>query len=294
MNLQGMPAKNGLVNSEEFREAITVIIKSIMAGELSARNLPETYLEENQYIDIDKIYGILETLCIQAISSQKARDYAAKVAEENRAHEMTSDQFKNFCIQRFFEKNGKPFEIDRDNREIFELLVCYFLNDPAFEIYEGGFSLKKGIMLVGGTGTGKTEMMRMFAINPKSTFGVISARAVTDEYQAEGGEIVKKWWTAGFQPIIANDIFRHKVTGICFDDIGTESEGRFFGNQKNVIGDIILNRYDRKNEFRGLTHLTTNCNGDQIEQIYGSRVRSRLREMFNIIVFPGKAKDRRK
>jgi hypothetical protein len=42
-----------------------------------------------------------------------------------------------------------------------------------------------------------------------------------------------------------------------------------------------------------LTHLTTNLNSSEIEQIYGSRLRSRLREQFNLIAFSESAKDKR-
>jgi DNA replication protein DnaC len=43
-----------------------------------------------------------------------------------------------------------------------------------------------------------------------------------------------------------------------------------------------------------LTHITTNLNSSEIEEIYGTRVRSRLREQFNLIAFSESAKDKRK
>lgn len=39
--------------------------------------------------------------------------------------------------------------------------------------------------------------------------------------------------------------------------------------------------------------MTTNLNAEELERLYGDRVRSRLREMFNLISFPPEAKDRR-
>jgi len=41
------------------------------------------------------------------------------------------------------------------------------------------------------------------------------------------------------------------------------------------------------------THITTNLNGDEIEEMYGTRVRSRMREQFNLIAFDEAAKDKR-
>jgi len=43
-----------------------------------------------------------------------------------------------------------------------------------------------------------------------------------------------------------------------------------------------------------MTHATTNLNAEELEKLYGNSVRSRLRSMFNLIVFPSNAKDKRK
>jgi hypothetical protein len=49
----------------------------------------------------------------------------------------------------------------------------------------------------------------------------------------------------------------------------------------NKMAEIILSRYERFTRTRCLTHFTTNLSADEIEERYGSRVRSRLREMCN-------------
>ncbi|NEW80482.1 MAG: ATPase, partial [Gelidibacter sp.] len=38
------------------------------------------------------------------------------------------------------------------------------------------------------------------------------------------------------------------------------------------------------------THITTNLNAEELETRYGSRVRSRLREMLNVVAFDSKDK----
>ncbi|MDT8347935.1 MAG: ATPase, partial [Flavobacteriaceae bacterium] len=45
---------------------------------------------------------------------------------------------------------------------------------------------------------------------------------------------------------------------------------------------------------KGKTHITTNLNAEELEARYGSRVRSRLREMFNLISFDKASVDKRK
>ena len=92
----------------------------------------------------------------------------------------------------------------------------------------------------------------------------------------------------------------------CFDDLGVEPTGRHFGQDINVMGEILLSRYDLLvpsdgNVTRGLskgkrifTHCTTNLNAHEIEARYGSRVRSRMRQLFNLIPFDERSVDKRK
>jgi len=42
------------------------------------------------------------------------------------------------------------------------------------------------------------------------------------------------------------------------------------------------------------THATSNLSASELEEYYGNRVRSRMREMFNLIAFDSGAKDKRK
>jgi hypothetical protein len=43
-----------------------------------------------------------------------------------------------------------------------------------------------------------------------------------------------------------------------------------------------------------VTHATTNLSASDLEAIYGNRLRSRMREMFNLISFPNDTPDKRK
>lgn len=79
----------------------------------------------------------------------------------------------------------------------------------------------------------------------------------------------------------------------CFDDLGLESNLKYYGNECNVVGEILLSRYDLFVSAGQLTHATTNLNSSEIEQLYGNRVRSRMREMFNLVAFTKEAKNKR-
>jgi DNA replication protein DnaC len=59
------------------------------------------------------------------------------------------------------------------------------------------------------------------------------------------------------------------------------------------MAEILLSRYDQFITKKMLTHLTTNLTSSEIDEIYGLRVRSRLREMFNLIAFSSDSKDKR-
>jgi DNA replication protein DnaC len=59
------------------------------------------------------------------------------------------------------------------------------------------------------------------------------------------------------------------------------------------MAEILLSRYDLFISKKLLTHITTNLSATEIETHYGNRVRSRLREMVNLIAFEKTAQDKR-
>jgi hypothetical protein len=59
------------------------------------------------------------------------------------------------------------------------------------------------------------------------------------------------------------------------------------------MGEILLSRYDLFINKKIITHITTNLSASEIEAAYGNRVRSRLRQMLNLIAFNPVTKDKR-
>ena len=59
------------------------------------------------------------------------------------------------------------------------------------------------------------------------------------------------------------------------------------------MAEILLSRYDLFVSKGIPTHLTTNLSASEIEDKYGNRVRSRMREMFNLVAFDKNAGDKR-
>ena len=75
---------------------------------------------------------------------------------------------------------------------------------------------------------------------------------------------------------------------------GYQEGQKFYGNDCSVMAVILLSRYEFFHAFQMLTHITTNLNSTEIENRYGLRVRSRMRELFNLIAFPSSTPDKRK
>lgn len=187
-------------------------------------------------------------------------------------------------------ENEPSFAIDDANREVFEALCLYFSNDQRFE-ERGHGSLKKGLFLTGDVGVGKTLMMQAFSLNKRACFKVANVDLVVFGYQNNGIDGVMKYYSNYNFETKYQYFFQDRI-GTCFDDLGIEEvTSNHFGNEMNVLEKIILIRYENKIPFH-FTHFTSNFDAKVIQERYGTRVRSRLREMCNMIVLKGA--DRRK
>lgn len=174
---------------------------------------------------------------------------------------------------------GKKFHIWEENMDIVYRLCLYMIGDAeACEKFE--IDVDKSILLSGPVGCGKTSLMKLIRhlVPHKRSYEIIPARNITFGFNNIGYKIIEDYGNNGFY---------------CFDDIGVEPIGRHFGKDCNVIGEILLSRHVLFLKHGTKTHGTTNLNADEIEERYGKRVRSRMREMANLIAFKKDAKDKR-
>lgn len=185
---------------------------------------------------------------------------------------------------------GSHFKIiGQDHPVIFKLLVYFLRDEKTAEAL--GISLKKGILLTGPIGCGKTSLMNLMRyISAIHTHHImISTRRISFEFIQDGYAVIQKYSENSF--VTGNQEWEPKI--YCFDDLGAENTLKYFGNDCNVMAEILLSRYDLFISHGMITHITTNLSASEIETIYGNRVRSRLRESMNLISFDFQASDKR-
>jgi hypothetical protein len=80
----------------------------------------------------------------------------------------------------------------------------------------------------------------------------------------------------------------------CFDDLGFEKEAIYYGNECDVMKEIILSRYDLFESIGMITHFTTNLSLEELETRYGESVMSRLEAMMTFVEFDKATPDKRR
>lgn len=183
---------------------------------------------------------------------------------------------------------GERFTIFKEDQELIYRLLVYMIGDKE-GARQKGVSLEKGILLTGPVGCGKTSLMRLVRLfqKPDRRYIVKSSRDISFEFIKDGYDVISHYANR------SQAASHNQPMAYCFDDLGLESNLKYYGNQCNVMGEILLSRYDQFVSVGLITHGTTNLNSTEIEQLYGNRVRSRMREMFNLIAFHKDAKDKR-
>ncbi len=182
------------------------------------------------------------------------------------------------------ENFGKDFAIHaKDYKTIFKLII--YLYQDKHNAAKYNIDLRKGLLLSGPVGCGKTCLMTLIGQLdfPAFTWHLVSTREVCLQYMETGHGAIKYY----------SCVNSRNPQVFCFDDLGTEAAVKYYGNETNVMAEILLLRYDLFIQKRVPTHITTSLSASELEQRYGNRVRSRMREMFNLIAFSPDTTDKR-
>jgi DNA replication protein DnaC len=244
-------------------------------------------LKMEKTLELFENIQLTEEETIEGLRAAREKKYYLLKQIEYRERMNRSKNYPCFTATELYDIFKMQFDVDADNVDVITNICKYFAADETFD-----GNLNRGLFLMGGVGVGKTSLMKFFFKNQRFSFKIESCREVESNFSQMGENYIE---SRSFNlPVAVNsDSFGHQTIGFCFDDLGTESNSKFYGKEKNVMADIILNRYD--NQLPGIsTHMTTNLSADEIKAQYGTRVTDRIREMFNIIKFPVGAKSRRK
>lgn len=155
-------------------------------------------------------------------------------------------------------------------------LMKYLLRDESFK-----GDLNKGVLIIGGNGTGKTVYTKILLLllqylhSRKTPF--YSGKQMEAVLRLEEDQQARK--------DLNTDLLS---STFCFDDMGEElDEVKVFGTTMQVGRDVLNSRHAEFTEKGHLTFGTSNLNMKKLGDKYGARVGSRIYEMFNVFTREG-------
>lgn len=174
----------------------------------------------------------------------------------------------------------KPLNRFDEDRDIVFRFCNYIIKDESnWEKLD--IDIHKGILLMGSVGFGITSLMKLrrHMVPHQKPYKMIPTRNIIFGFKHLGYKTIEDYGSTNY---------------FCFDDLGVEPIGRHYGKDCNVMGEILLSRYELFLYHKVKTHATSNLNAQELEERYGNRVRSRMRQLFNLIAFEPNTVDKRK
>lgn len=139
-----------------------------------------------------------------------------------------------------------------------------------------------GLYIAGPVGSGKTLSMKIMQL-VYGNFMIIPARHIIRDFMQSskaGMDVIDKYGRYSFKQDSNGGRDMRKPIHLCIDDLGLdEVNSKLYGNQSNVMMEILLDRYDLWVDYGVRTYITSNATSAKIEENYGSRVKDRLKEM---------------
>lgn len=207
---------------------------------------------------------------------QQRQEIQTAVAKRNSTKFLPNAELKTLFLEAAQTQTppNRPYYVLDQNKEVLNQLLYYFNSD---ETFSGDFN--KGIMLRGNVGSGKSCFMRIFQLMNLKPLIYKPCKDVAAEYSEGGFKEIRKYGKGSIRFFGE----RKELVTFCFDDLGTEYNSKFYGNESNVMADIIHERYELFKTEGLLTHFTTNLTRTETKEKYGDRILSRLEEMCNFI-----------
>lgn len=179
-----------------------------------------------------------------------------------------------------WETFGKLYQKGFKPDYVSQYYVQYF-SDKRIQFYKSlQQNPNKGLLVMGGKGIGKTinffvyrKIKHRFSFQP---FKIVSAKEIETQVRIQGESFLSE--------LI-------ECPELVIDDIGTESQTfKDYGTDRNLIHDILMQRYVRFQRGECVTHGTTNLNLELLTKFYDARLIDRMKEMFILQIIKGESK----
>jgi len=163
----------------------------------------------------------------------------------------------------------------------YKKLIQYFHGDEQFE-----GDLNKGLLITGPTGTGKSlsmSIMREYRKVDDIKF-IYDGNAIDLSYDVVNGYMINSAFMDKGYPALQEYINR---AVLYIDDFGVETrEVQHFGTKCDAVEYILSERH----RMGKLTLASSNLPDTELHKVYGDRLYSRFKEMFNVITLLGNDK----
>lgn len=190
---------------------------------------------------------------------------------------------KDYILDFGLKMYGEDFSLrDAELLAIYKKVYDYFLKRDKNKC-------KKGILVIGGLGVGKSAMMKIMQRIFKDTnsrFKWVNAYDLKDLSEVYTTSQIKEMY--GYD--LKMDLY--------IDDIGISVDVKRYGNTVNIITEMLMERYDLFISSGYKTHLSSNLltsitndvhNTPTLKSVYGARILDRIKEMTEVIKFKGES-----
>ena len=166
---------------------------------------------------------------------------------------------------------GEVFSLhDKDVSEIYQSTYNYFVKRSKGKV-------KKGLLVIGGLGVGKSAMMKIMQRIFKDTDSRFR-------------------WVNSYDLKDLSELYTVSKMDLYIDDIGIAVDVKRYGNTVNIITEILMERYDLFINSGFKTHISSNLltaiasdnnSVPTLKSVYGARILDRIKEMTDVIKFKG-------